>query len=89
MRMKDIGVGKCYRGGKWGAIRRVEAMGGGYLEWYGETKNLLGTRHLAKCENSIELKTFARWAKEEVPEPEAFKVRPVGHRCHLPKLYPA
>lgn len=85
--MTYIGVGKCYRGGKWGAIRRVDAMVGGYLEWYGET--FFGGRHLAKCESPIELKTFARWAREEVTEPEAFKARPLGYRCHLPELYPA
>lgn len=74
MRMKDIAVGKCYRGGTWGAVRRVEAMDGcgDLLEWYGERKDLLGHRYISRSEGPIDVKTFARWAKEEYRSPKCF-----------------
>jgi hypothetical protein len=76
MRMKDKAVGKCYRGGTSGAVRRVEALDGCgdcWLEWYGERKDLLGHRYIGRSEGPIDVKTKgARYEDVSVDHRTAF-----------------
>jgi hypothetical protein len=71
MKRTAIAAGKCYRGGKRGDVRKVTELSGGYLRWFGETSDLLGNYTIEPSQGECLIETFARWAKDEVPEPDA------------------